>query len=208
MQSECAGNACETRTMPRFHRVLWLQGITVLWMVIECGVSLVATARAHSPALLAFGSDSLVELLSASVVLLQLTPRLQLSKKQAARTAAVLLFALAAIVALIAGLSLAGRVRPEESPLGIGVTAVALLIMPMLGWLKRREARRLDNPALAADAVQSATCAYLAAITLIGLGLNTAFHIAWFDSAAAVMALPLLLKEGRDAWQGQACCCA
>ena len=58
--------ACETRTMPRSQAVLWLQGITVLWMVIECGVSLFAAARAHSPALLAFGSDSLVELLSAA----------------------------------------------------------------------------------------------------------------------------------------------
>lgn len=199
---------CETRRIPRSPAVLRLQGITVLWMVIECGVSLLAAARADSPALLAFGSDSLVELLSASLVLLQLTPRLQVSRTQAAKAAAVLLFALAGIVTLIVGLSLAGRVRAEESPLGIGVTVVALLIMPMLACLKRKEARRLNNPALAADAVQSATCAYLAAITLIGLGLNTAFHIAWFDSAAAVMALPLLLKEGRDAWQGQACCCA
>jgi divalent metal cation (Fe/Co/Zn/Cd) transporter len=71
--------------------------------------------------------------------------------------------------------------------------------------LKRKEAR-LDNPALAADAVQSAACAYLAAITLIGLGLNAAFHIGWFDSAAALIAVPLLLKEGREAWQGRSCC--
>src|SRR5947209_13137186 len=99
------------------------------------------------------------------------------------------------------------KVQPEESPLVICVTAIALLIMPVLGWLKRKEARRLNNPALAADAVQSATCAYLAGITLIGLGLNAAFHIGWFDSVAALIAVPLLLKEGREAWQGQTCCC-
>ncbi len=197
---------CETQTKPHSRAVLWLQGVTVVWMLIECGVSLLAAARAHSPALLAFGSDSLVELLSASLVLLQFTPRLNVSNKQAGKAAAVLLFAVAGIVTLIAGLSLAGRVQPEESLLGIGLTVVALLIMPVLGWLKRKEARRLDNPALAADAVQSAACAYLAAITLIGLGLNAAFHIGWFDSAAALIAVPLLLKEGREAWQGRSCC--
>jgi hypothetical protein len=75
--------ACETQTMPRSQAVLWLQSITVVWIVIECGVSLSAAARAHSPALLAFGSESLVELLSASLVLLQFTPRFTVSRKQA-----------------------------------------------------------------------------------------------------------------------------
>jgi divalent metal cation (Fe/Co/Zn/Cd) transporter len=55
--------------------------------------------------------------------------------------------------------------------------------------------------------VQSATCAWLAAITLAGLALNALFHIAWFDSLAAIAATPLLLKEARAAWKGQACGC-
>ena len=178
-------------------------------MLIECGVSLFAASRAHSPALLAFGSDSLVELLSAGVVLLQFMPRLKTSEERAARAAALLLFALAAIVTLIAALSLLGKVQPEGSPLGIGVTATALLIMPLRGWFKRREARRLNNPALAADAVQSAACAYLAAITVIGLGVNAIFQIGWFDAAAALVAVPLLVKEGREAWRGghRCSCC-
>ena len=84
--------------------------------------------------------------------------------------AATLLFALAALVAVISALSLAFDVQPESSTLGIGVTVIALIIMPVLGWFKRQEARRLNNPALAADAIQSATCAYLAGVTLLGLG--------------------------------------
>jgi divalent metal cation (Fe/Co/Zn/Cd) transporter len=79
--------------------------------------------------------------------------------------------------------------------------------MPVLAWLKRWEARRTSNVALAADAIQSATCAYLAVITLAGLVLNAIFHIAWFDSAAALAPPPFLLKEGRAAWRGESCGC-
>lgn len=198
---------CNTVIVPHSVAVVWLQSVTILWMLLECGVALFAASRAHSPALLAFGSDSLIELLSAAVVLLQFVPRLMISEQQATRAAAFLLFALAAIVVVIATLSLMGKVKPEASPLGIGITAIALLIMPVLGWLKRREAGRLHNSALAADAVQSATCAYLAAITLTGLGTNAIFHIEWFDSAAALLAVPLLIIEGRKAWGGHGCAC-
>jgi divalent metal cation (Fe/Co/Zn/Cd) transporter len=79
--------------------------------------------------------------------------------------------------------------------------------MPALAYLKRREARRTGNVALAADAIQSATCAYLALITLAGLAVNAAFHLPWVDSVAALVAIPILLMEGRSAWQGNACGC-
>jgi hypothetical protein len=65
----------------------------------------------------------------------------------------------------------------------------------------------LGNVALAADAAQSTTCAYLALIALIGLAANALFHIAWFDAASALVAVPILLKEGRSAWKGQTCGC-
>ena len=206
MISEYSTSQCESRDVPR-SGVLWLQSITIVWMVVECGVSLLAAARAHSPAMFAFGADSLIELFSATIVLLHFLPRFSISEKRAAKAAAILLFARAAIVTVIAALSLALDIQPKSSTLGIGLTVIALIIMPVLGWLKRREARRLNNAALAADAVQSATCAYLAAITLAGLGLNAIFHIGWFDSAAALVAVPLLLKEGQEAWRGHSCRC-
>lgn len=183
--------------------VIWLQGITVAWMLVECGLSLYAAAAAHSPAMLAFGSDSLVELFSAGVVLLQFS----ISERKAARAAGALLFVLAAVVCATAVGSMALHLRPDTSRLGMGITAAALIAMPVLAKLKRREARLRNNPALAADAVQSAACAYLAAIALLGLALNALFHISWFDSLAALAAVPLLLKEGRAAWHGHVCGC-
>jgi divalent metal cation (Fe/Co/Zn/Cd) transporter len=187
--------------------VFWLQGITLAWMLVEFGVAAYAAFTAHSPALLAFGSDSLVELLSATVVLLQWIPGARISERKAARTAAILLFALAFIVAAIAIAALALRSQPKTSCAGIAITVAALIAMPVLAWLKRREARRSGNAALAADAVQSATCAYLALIALAGLAANAAFHIPWFDSLAALAAVPLLLREGRSAWRGRTCAC-
>ena len=187
--------------------VLWLQGVTLAWMLVELGVSAYAAVTARSPAIMAFGADSLVELLSAVVVLLQWVPKISISERRAHRAAAVLLFALALVVGLIALGSLALRLQPETSRTGISITFAALVAMPVLAALKRREARRSQNAALAADAVQSATCAYIALITLAGLALNAAFHIPWFDSFAALLAIPLLIKEGKSAWKGQGCAC-
>jgi divalent metal cation (Fe/Co/Zn/Cd) transporter len=198
-------SACAPR--PPAKAVFWLQGVTLVWMLFECGISLTAAVTACSPSMLAFGSDSLVELLSATIVLLQFLPRFLLSAERANRAAGVLLFALAAVVAMVAIASLAPHRRPTTSLMGIGITIAALVVMPILARLKQREAIRTGNVALAADAVQSATCAYLAAIALLGLAANALFKIGWLDSVAALAALPLLIKEGRDAWRGKSCAC-
>ena len=203
------GAVCgDARTSSRPSKtVLRLQVITLAWMLVECGVSIYAAKVAHSPALLAFGSDSFVELLSASVVLAQCVPGISIAERRASRLAGGLLFLPAFIVAATAVASLALRVRPEASGMGIGITAAALVAMPILALLKRREARRSGNVALAADAVQSATCAYLAFVTLAGLAVNALFHIAWMDSLAALVAVPILIVEGRSAWRGRGCAC-
>ena len=90
----------------------------------------------------------------------------------------------------------------------MGITIAALMAMPVLASLKRREAHRRMNAALAADATQSVACAYLALIALTGLAINAAFHFPWFDSIAALAAVPILIKEGRSAWLGRmwGCC--
>ena len=191
--------------LPR--RVVWLQSITLIWMLVECGVALYGAVSAHSPALLVFGTDSFVELLSATVVLLGVIPSFPLTKDRAARLTGALLFVLAGVVGLIALVSLVYGVRPETSWIGIGITIAALVVMPILASAKRKTARLTNNRALAADAVQSATCAYLAAVSLAGLAVNAIFHLPWVDSAAALLALPILIIEGRRALRGENCGC-
>jgi divalent metal cation (Fe/Co/Zn/Cd) transporter len=192
---------------PRTTIALRLQLVTIVWMLVELGVSVYAAFSAHSAAMLAFGSDSLVETLSAATVLSQWVPGIQVSERRAARVAGALLFVLAAVVVAIAIVSFILHVEPEKTWAGIAVTAAAILAMPVLAHMKRREAARTGNSALAADAVQSATCAYIAGVTLVGLALRAAFGIAWFDTVAALAAVPLLLKEGREAWRGHTCGC-
>jgi divalent metal cation (Fe/Co/Zn/Cd) transporter len=198
--------ACAPKAQPRT-QVFWLQGVTLVWMLLEFGVSAYAAMTAHSSAMLAFGADSLVELKSAAVVLLQWVPSISIPERKATRAASVLLFVLAVVVAGTALTSLALGMRPKASRAGIAITVAALLAMPVLAWLKRREAHHSGNTALAADAAQSATCAYLALVALVGLAMNAIFHIAWFDAAAALIAIPILIKEGRSAWQGKTCGC-
>jgi divalent metal cation (Fe/Co/Zn/Cd) transporter len=206
-QSPTSENVCcEESTATALPRQLaWLQWITLGWMALECAGSLYAAAKAHSVALLAFGSDSVIELLSAGVVLLQFGSRFRLKKRQAQRAASVLLYLLAVVVVCIATLGFKHPV--ETSVLGMAITGLALILMPALAWLKRKQAQTLHNPALAADATQSATCAYLAAVTLAGLAVNTVWHVAWVDSLAAIAAVPILIVEGRRAWQGEGCGC-
>jgi divalent metal cation (Fe/Co/Zn/Cd) transporter len=202
-----SSSASPDRIEPASRLVLWLQATTLLWMLVECGISLYSANAAHSAALLAFGADSLAELLSASVVLLAFAPFL--TKNLAAKWAGILLYVLAAVVALTAVSSFIYKVQPQSSCSGIAITIAALVVMPMLAWLKRRTAKQTGNRALEADAVQSATCAYLAAITLAGLIVNAWWHIHWIDLAAALAALPILIIEARRAMRGETCgCCS
>lgn len=196
----CATPAGMTRHIQR------LQVITVVWMLAECVISLLAAWRASSPVLLAFGSDSFVELMSATVVLLQYVPRFHLDEARASRVAGILLFLLAGIITFTSAFALWQDVHPETSWLGIGTTIAALAGMPLLSRAKRKAGKATGNMALSADAVQSATCAYLAAITLGGLALNAIFRIRWIDPAAAFAAVPVICMEGRKALRGESCC--
>jgi divalent metal cation (Fe/Co/Zn/Cd) transporter len=187
--------------------IVSLQVVTLVWMLVECSVALFAAWQARSVSLLAFGSDSLVELISAAVVLLQFTPRFRVSQLRAARFCGSLLYGLAGVVSVIALAGLLRQVEADSSKLGIAITGGALLLMPLLARRKRAAAERTGNKALRADAVQSATCAYLAALTLAGLLLRSAFGLRWLDQAAALLAVPILIVEGRRARQGQTCSC-
>jgi hypothetical protein len=202
------GRSCGCHASPGeiTNQIRRLQVFTLLWMAAECTIALDAAWRARSPVLLAFGADSFVEFASALVVILQFVPRFTLDEARASRLAGLLLYVLAVIIVFTSAYALWRNVRPETSWLGIGVSIAALVVMPLLSRAKRRAGKASGNIALNADAVQSATCAYLAGVTLAGLGLNATLHVRWVDPTAALVAVPIIYLEGRRAWRGETCC--
>lgn len=178
-------------------KVLRLQVITLLWMSVEAIVAFAAARRSHSPALLAFGGDSLIELLSAGVVFWRF--RFTLGEARAARIAGGLLFALAGTVVLTSILNFAGYAEARRSLVGIGLLLAAAVVMPWLASRKRKLAIVTSSSALKADAAESALCAYMAWIALAGLVVNAVWHKPWADPLAALALTPLILREGWEA---------
>ncbi len=186
-------------------RVLQLQVLTIVWMTVEAVVSLGTAWSSHSPALFAFGGDSLIELLSAAVVFWRF--RFELNEARAGRIAGVLLFALAGLVMLTSVLNFFGYREAQRSLVGIGILLAAAVVMPWLASRKRQLAPITSSAALRADAAQSALCAYMAWIALAGLLVNAVWGISWADPVAALALTPLILREGWEAIHASRLCC-
>jgi divalent metal cation (Fe/Co/Zn/Cd) transporter len=136
-------------------------------MCVEAAVAVFTAVRAQSVALLGFGLDSVIELASATLVLLRFNRSLQINERKASRVAGILLFALAVFIVASSILALANsRFKPEPSYLGIALLIVAAFAMPWLARRKRALAAKTKSGSLRADAVQSSMCAYLASIAL------------------------------------------
>jgi divalent metal cation (Fe/Co/Zn/Cd) transporter len=196
----------QTATPDTFRRMQRVQTVTIAWMSVEAVVSLLAAWRARSPALLAFGGDSAIELFSAVVVLWRFHARTAHghAERRTARVAEALLFALAAYVAGTSITSLTGLSEPKPTLLGIAILVAAAVVMPWLAKEKRRLSGTTGSASLRADAAQSALCGYLSLIALAGLAINAIWQVKWADPIAAFAILPLILWEGREAMAWEA----
>ena len=174
---------------------------------MEAAIAIFAALRVHSVALLGFGADSGIELVSAFVVFLRFKKVSHVYEKRASRITGLLLFALAIFILGSSILALTNPgFRPQPSYLGIALLIASAIFMPWLSAQKRTLAEKTGSGALKADAVQGSMCAYLAWIALGGLLLNAAFRISWADAAAALLLLPIILIEGWRAMRGKSCC--
>lgn len=185
-------------------RVRRVQAITVAWMSAEAVVSLFAAWQARSPALLAFGGDSAIELASAVVVFWRFRANAasEHAEQRASQIAGALLFALAASVVAISLMAFLGYSQARSSQLGIAILIAAALFMPLLAREKRRLSGLTGSAALRADAAESAVCGYLSLIALLGLLVNAVWHASWADPVAALVIVPLILREGWEAIRG------
>ncbi len=187
-------------------RIRWIVAGTIAYNVVEAIVAITAGSIASSVALISFGLDSVVEVLSAAAVAWQFTRRdPERWERPTLRVIAIAFFALAAYVSASAVLALLGRDDAGHSTVGIVLAAVSVVVMPVLSYAERRAGRELGSATAVADSKQTLICTYLSAAVLLGLVLNSAFGWWWADPIAALVIAGFAVREGIEAWKGDTC---
>jgi len=188
-------------------RIRLLVAATISYNIVEAVVAITAGTIASSTALIGFGLDSVVEVASAAAVAWQFTaadPHRR--EKTTLRIIALAFFALAAYVTVESVRALIGAAAAEHSPIGIGLAALSLLVMPVLSSAQRRAGREYGSASAVADSKQTLLCTYLSAVLLVGLLANATLGWWWADPIAALVIAAVAVKEGRDVWRGEICC--
>ena len=202
------GSADYLRLARRARLLSWA---SLAYMGLEGVVAVVAGVVAGSIALIGFGIDSAIEGFASVVIVWRFTGSRTLSEaaeRKAQKLVAIQFFILAPYVGVEAIRSLINADRPEESVVGIALAVSSLVIMPLLGRAKQRLARRIGSSATASEGKQNLLCAYLAAALLVGLLGNALFGAWWLDPVVALLIAYVAVREGREAWRGDACCSA
>ena len=190
-------------------RGIALEGVTVGYNALEGLVAIAAGVAAGSVALTGFGVDSVIEVTSGALLWWRLRAELGSSplgptvERRASRGAGFLLLALGVYIVTDSARLLLTGTRPESSLVGIVLTAFSLIVMPLLARAKLGVASSLGSRALRADAHETIVCAWLSATTLLGLGLNAVLGWWWADPVAALAMVPLITREGLEAWQAE-----
>jgi divalent metal cation (Fe/Co/Zn/Cd) transporter len=197
---------------PLIREAFRLEWLTIGWMVIEAIVATAAGVASGSLVLIAFGLDSVVELISAGVLMWRLSVELrdghafsESAERIASRIGGALLITLAAYVVIAAGWNLWTRHTEEFSLPGFIVTLLAIPIMRHLARRKIELANQLGSRALRADAMESVTCGWLSVVAVVSLGAQAVSGVWWIDSVGSLAIVWLLVKEGREAWRGECC---
>ena len=194
------------RTAVLQRRIRWIVAATIGYNLVEAIVAIAAGSAASSGALIGFGLDSTIEVLSAAAVAWQFTRRdPERWEKPTLRVIAIAFFALAGYVTVSSLLTVFGRVEVQHSPVGIVLTALSVVVMPFLSLAERRAGRELDSATAVADSKQTLICTYLSAAVLIGLVLNSLLGWWWADPIAGLVIAVFAIREGAEAWKGDAC---
>lgn len=191
-----------------------LEYFTIVWMLLEAAIAIGSGLLAHSITLLAFGADSVIELISAFVLIWRLNVELrrgqefsEAAEERASKIGAVLLYLLAVYVVASAVWSLWHRGGGDFSVAGLAVAVVAIPTMYFLAKKKIGVAEQLGSSALRADAAETITCGYLSLVVVVGLVAQLLLHAWWVDGVTSLAIVYFLIKEGREAWEGGDCGC-
>lgn len=202
-----AGGVDGARRAVLARRVRLLVAATIGYKAVAAAIAIPAGEFASSTALLSFGLDSVIEVGSAAAVAWQFAGADHDRREQTAlRLIAASFFAMAGYVGVESALALVGGEVADHSPIGIGLAALSVLVMPALFYAKRATGRELGSASVVADSKQSLLCVYLSAVLLIGLLLNAVFGLSWADPVAALVIAAVAVREGLQTLRGEHCC--
>jgi len=191
-------------------RAKLLAWASLAWMSVEGFGGVFAGLQAHSLGVVTWAASSFVEAFAALIVVWRFTGRRTLSatsEARAQRWVAASFFVLAPFFAAEAIRKLITGGATTIAALAVAVTMSAIVLMPLLGWVKLRLGRQLDSGATSGEGVQNLMCVVQAATALIALA-GAGVGLSWLDPVAALTIAGLALKEGRDGWRGDGTCCA
>ncbi len=191
--------------------VRWLSWFSLGWMTVEGLLGIAAGVAAGSIALVGWALSPGVEGLASVIVIWRFTgsrTHSETSEARAQKAVGISFFLLAPYVSVESVRDLVIRHQPETSVVGIALTATSLLLMPLLGMVKRRLGDRLSSGATVGEGTQNLLCAALAGAVLVGLAANAVGGWWWLDPTIGLVVAGVAVKEGGDAWRGEGCACA
>lgn len=190
-----------------------LEYFTIAWNLLEGLVAVIAGVLAGSISLVGFGIDSFIEVTSAAALLWRMSVdtdehNRERNERLALRIVGLCFIALAVYIAVDSVKMLMSRETPEHSAFGIAIATASLIVMPLLSRAKRLVAAELGSAAMKADSRQTDFCTYLSAILLLGLSANWLLRWWWADPIAALVMVPIIMREGIEGLRGEKCSCA
>lgn len=191
-------------------RAKLLAWASLAWMSVEGFVGVFAGVQAHSLGVVTWAASSFVEALAAVIVIWRFTGHRTLSatsEARAQRWVAASFFLLAPFFVVEAIRKLINGGTTHVTVVAVALTVSAIVLMPLLGWVKLRLGRELSSGATAGEGIQNLMCAVQAATALVAL-VGAGAGVAWLDPVAALAIAGIALKEGRDGWRGEDTCCS
>ena len=188
-----------------------LEYLTIGWNTIGALVAGVTGIATGSIVLIAFGLVSIIGIVMAGMLVLRLRNELQGQKSKEADivterkvlfVVGVAFFLLALYIMNESGSRLYYGEKPETSTMGLVLSVLSLVGMPILAVMKFRAAQGLESRALRIDARETAVCTYFAITLFLGITLHAWLGWWWADSVAALLMLPLIVREGWEAVEG------
>jgi divalent metal cation (Fe/Co/Zn/Cd) transporter len=187
----------------------WLSYVSLVWMLAEGALGIIAGAQAHSIAVISWAIGSAVEAAAAVIVIVRFTGANRFSEtaeRRAQKWVAGSFFVLIPYILYESVSKLAAGSQPERNWLAVALMASSIVLMPVLGWAKRRLGRRLGSGATAGEGTQNLLCAAQGAVGLVGLLAGSA-GLGFLDPVAALIIAGIAAKEGVELWRGEDCAC-